>query len=170
MSVELLKKEAKIKWSHDGAVHFIDLNKPHIRSEFWYDDEYPSPLNGDEEHDHDYFVAENLRWEFGDYGLDEWLEEGKRLKEYGVCSAKYEAEPFAVGVGNEWAKPVFSCDSDDLWRWNRHGYEILPISEDDLEGIIEAIGEWRNEFVKRLERYWKRYRHKVRAYGYWAWR
>ena len=151
----------------DGE-HVIEIEKPSIRSEFWYDDEYDSPLTDDPEQRKRYFMAENMRWQFKDFGLSEWDECERQLAEIGCCTGRHLSEPFLAVWPSGECYPVFFYDFDYAHIDEARGMSRIPMTAEQIDGLREVIDNQRSKFEKRLETYWKRYGDKVSAHGYWA--
>ena len=169
--VKHYERDEYVEVEHDGRKYYICIVKPSIRSEFWYDDEYESPLNGDPEHDKAFFIADNMRWKFKDFGIAEWMEEERQLEERGFCSGRHLDEPFLAVWPNEDGDrcyPYFFGHRDDIELNERCGMVRVPMTAKDREQLAAIFDAERERFRKRLEMYWKRYSDKVWACGYWA--
>lgn len=171
-------QEQRVKWVkyYEGCFDYVDVDgehvikveKPSIRSEFWYDDEYESPLGGDEAQRKAYFVNENMRHQFKDYGLAEWLECRERLEQGGCCTGLYLYEPFLGVWPDGQCYPHFFEDPDYTRINEANGMTRIPMTDGQIAKLAEIMDGQRDKFAKRLEIYWKRYGDKVSAYGYWA--
>lgn len=151
----------------DGE-HVVTLDRPSIRSEFWYDDEYDSPLTDDPEQRRRYFMAENLRWEFKDFGLAEWDECERQLAEIGCCTGRHLSEPFLAVWPSGECYPVFFYDYDCKHIDEARGMSRVPMTPEQIDGLRAVLEGQRAKYEKRLATYWKRYGDKVSAHGYWA--
>ena len=86
----------------DGNV--VEIEKPSVKSEFWYGDEYDSPLTDDDAQRKAYFMAENMRYQFKDFGLAAWDEDNAKMErgrcsEYGIEVGKYDSPNNVCSVG-----------------------------------------------------------------------
>lgn len=151
----------------DGE-HVIEIERPSIRSEFWYDDEYDSPLTDDEEQRKAYFIAENMRWQFKDFGLAEWDECERQLAEIGCCTGLHLSEPFLGVWPDGQCYPHFFGDDERIRLDEARGMTRIPMTAEQIDGLREVLDGQRAKFEKRLNTYWKRYSDKVCARGYWA--
>lgn len=158
-------------YMQDNYIKFRDgvikLHRQGIESEFWYDDEYDSPLTDDENQRKAYFIAENNR-RFRDWGISEWLELDRQLKETGCCLGKRVDVPFVAKYSEREQVPVFLMNHDERDWYEASGVEFIPMTDEEREQLIAIVDCERERFNKRLETYWKRYSHKVCARGYWA--
>lgn len=154
----------------EHAGYYIEVRRPGITREFWYDDETPCPLTDDPAQRRAYFMAQNIRDNFDDFKIGRWHECRRDLQDHGCCSGSYVARPFLCTW--EWrhdlATPVFMYDR---WQYGRDTLEgrirveLTPEDVQDLEWLLYGLKE---KYEKRLETYWKRYGDKVCAHGYWA--
>ena len=151
-----------------GGGHVVEIERPHIKSEFWYDDEYDSPLTDDEGQRKAYFIAENMRYQFKDYGLAEWDRCNEELANGGWCSGRHLSEPFMAVWPSGECYPVFFYDRDYAHIDEARGMVRIPMPAEQIDGLREVLDGQRAKFEKRLETYWKRYSDKVCAHGYWA--
>lgn len=128
---------------------FIDVadSKPKIHNQMWYDDETKSP-----EVNFENFYNYNVRMEMPDY--------------YEMTGRSYSGDgklkmiPQYDGVEDlELALLTYEDDSR---------FEAREISEDELEEINNGIKEVRENYEKRLKAYYKRYKDKIIATGYWS--
>ena len=152
----------------DGVV--FEYRKPYVKSEFWYDDEYDSPLTDDQDQRKAYFIAENMRWQLQDYGTGKWLERAKDMETIGCCLGDRLDKPFVAVWGDRPSNntPHFIGHDEDFEHDERSGMRKRVLSEREIEELLAIIDEQRAKFAKRLETYWKRYSDKVCAHGYWA--
>ncbi len=151
----------------DGE-HVIEIEKPHVKSEFWYDDEYDSPLTDDEGQRRAYFMAANMDTQFKDFGLAEWDRCNRDLEEIGCCTGRYLSEPFLAVWPSGECYPHFFYDRDYLRMDEARGMTRIPMTAEQIDGLREVMDGQRAKFEKRLGTYWKRYGDKVCAHGYWA--
>lgn len=145
----------------------IEVDKQGITSEFWYDDEYESPLSDDPEQRKAYFVDRNAR-SFNDFGLSEWRECRKALESGRACSGRYLPRPLVAMWPSGQCYPVFMVDREWMEHDRRRGMVTVEMTDDELEQLGSIIDGMKARYMKRLETYWKRYGDKVSAYGYWA--
>lgn len=146
----------------------IEVGKPSIKSEFWYDDEGDSPLSEDPEQRKDYFIKENLRSHFNDFGLSEWRECEKALKEGRACSGRHLSRPLVAIWPSGQCYPVFMVDREWMEHDRRRGMVTVEMTDEEIEQFGSIIDGMKARYMKRLETYWKRYSDKVSAHGYWA--
>ena len=151
----------------DGE-HVVELERPSVKSEFYYDDEYDSPLTDDAEQRRAYFMAENMRRQFKDFGLAEWDKCTRDLEERGCCTGRYLSEPFLAVWPSGECRPHFFYDRDFLEIDEKRGMVKIPMTAEQIDGLRAVVDNQRAKFEKRLVTYWKRYGHNVSAHGYWA--
>ena len=151
-----------------GDRHIVEIEKPHVKSEFWYDDEYDSPLTDDPEQRKAYFMAANMDTQFKDFGLAAWDKCNRDLEEIGCCTGRYLSEPFLAVWPSGECYPHFFYDRDFAHIDEARGMVRIPMTVEQIDGLREVMDGQRAKFQKRLETYWKRYSDKVCAHGYWA--
>jgi hypothetical protein len=56
------------------------------------------------------------------------------------------------------------------WKENKipHPEIVRELLADEKQDILELYKRQKEGYIKRLERYWKRYRNNIRTHGYWA--
>ena len=136
-----------ISWGDEfNGQYFIDVGakKPNIQKQFWFDDEQIIPKPNKE-----YFIEYNMK-----YNAPQLLqlENNRNERLHLVSSYNYNK--------TDKLKSVTYISWDEIIQ--------LPVTEELLIVINEAIAEVRTDFAKRLERYWNRYSDKVRFSGYWV--
>ena len=151
----------------DGE-HVVEIEKPSIRSEFYYDDEYSSPLTDDPEQRRRYFMAANMDTQFKDFGLAAWDEGNRQMDEGRWVSGRHLSEPFLAVWPSGDCYPHFFYDRDFAHIDEARGMVRIPMTAEQIDGLREVMDGQRAKFEKRLNTYWKRYGDKVCAHGYWA--
>ena len=151
-----------------GDGHVVEIEKPSIKSEFWYDDEYDSPLTDDDAQRKSYFITENMRWQFKDFGLAEWDEGNAKIERGEWVSGNHLREPFLAVWPSGECNPTFFYSRDYEHIDEARGMARIPLTAEQIDGLREVLDGQRAKFEKRLETYWKRYGDKVCAHGYWA--
>lgn len=134
----------------DGYV--IEIDKPSklsLTNELWYDDEYDAP-----EINFKNFVEENSH--------------NCNRHEYYLDKANRQYNKFYF-VNNGSLKNVCVMIYDN-WELNERPHpEILrELTEDEKQDILELYKIQKEGYIKRLERYWNRYKNNIRTHGYWA--
>lgn len=173
-------EQARAKWcSKDGwrryakGFDYVELDdgtvvrfaKPHVQSEFWYDDETDGHWV-DEEGKREYFMAANLK-SLPDEGLARWDEERAELAATGCCAGDYEERPWVRLPPDGEAEAMFV-----FWRRAGMSVEDDPVrrrylTPAELEGLREVHDRRRKSFEKRLAAYWRNHSDKVWDRGYW---
>lgn len=126
---------------------------PSISKSMYYDDETEGP----DRHSFDDFTAYNSRNLPDKFKLSEWWR-GDEWKLYIIQPRK----------NSRIASVQALTDNDVKRREEKHDYTMIEASEQDLKVINQAIEEVRQHYKKRLKTYWKKYKDKVYAVGYWA--
>ncbi len=150
----------------DGVV--VEVDRPHIESDIYFDDETPDPLGDTEESKKAGFFRHNLRYCFKDFGIDEWRRCEADLADHGCCCGWHVSKPFIAVWPDGQASPRFLGHEDDFKDDERRGMVRRPMTAEErgqLEAIIDGL---RDKYVKRLETYWKRYSDHIYSHGYWA--
>jgi len=156
-----LKKLLEKQWNNEGMVeHCLKSNKyiriadkwlnigdkkPSIRKQFWFDDEKPIP-----EPTKELFIRQNL------------FLNGPEPYE---LTNRYH-EPLVI-IPNYWDDRT-DFELCSLAYGNDSKGEQIEVTEEMLKKINKARDEIKQDFIKRLERYWKRYSKHVRTTGYWV--
>lgn len=122
-------------------------SKPSIHSDMWYDDETAGPEENKEN-----FVSYNLR--MGDPSY---------FEQSGYCySDRVELcfmQNYSGQTDNKLVVPVYLPENSTK--------AIRKVTPEELDQINKAIDEVKEDYRKRLDRYWNRYSDKVSARGYW---
>ena len=150
----------------DGGV--IQVYRPRIDHDIYYDDETPDPLGDTLESKKAGFMAHNLRYNWRDFGISEWIEQTDMLDRIGCCAGWRINEPFiAMWPGGE-CNPHFTGHLSDIEFDEMRGMVRRPMTEEERGQLIEIMQGLREKYVKRLETYWKKYSDKIYSHGYWA--
>ena len=160
--------EGRAEYVDMGDGHVVGIEKPSIRSEFWYDDERESPLTDDPEQRRAYFVRENMSTQFKDFGLADWDECNRKMDAGGWVPGNHLREPFMAVWPSGECYPVFYYDRDFERIDEARGMERVPMTAEQIDGLREIMDGQRAKFERRLGTYWKRYSDKVCAHGFWA--
>ena len=117
----------------------IKVDRPSIRSTVYYDDEHNDPLGGSEESQKRVWMRYNLRYAAPNSCL------------YRFCGEdRLEAGDFHQSF-------VYDCKNQ--------GVSIEPEEVAEYIACLDALTE---DYKKRLESYWKRYRNQIWSSGYWV--
>lgn len=139
----------------------IEIDRPGIKSTVYYDDEYDDPMGGSEESQKLVWMRYNLRYDAPNAHL---------YRYYG--DDRMEAEDFHQSF-------VYDCKNNGVCGsvvLNGLTYEPawysqfphIPIEPEEVAEYIACLDELTEDYKKRLEAYWKRYRDKIWSHGYWA--
>lgn len=134
----------------DGNI--IEIDKPSklsLTNELWYDDEYEAP-----EINFDNFVEEN-RHNCNRY--DYYLEKANKTYNRFYFVNNGNLNNVCIMVYNEWELSE-----------RPHPEIIRELLADEKQDILELYKRQKEGYIKRLERYWNRYRNNIRTHGYWA--
>lgn len=154
----------------------IAVRKPSITSTVYYDDETPNPMRGGEDTRKAFWESYNMRFNFDDFRVEEWLECERQLRECGSCSGQHIAEPYLL-VGKDYSGSedviIRFMASYDTKKYDQErlvrqaGYEKRVLSEDERNALIDCVAQLKRKYEQRLCTYWKKYSDKVHASGYW---
>lgn len=141
----------------------IEIDKPKIDNVIYYDDEKPTPDTGFESWK-EYNLFYNFRRK--STNVDEWLEDIAAFNRTGCCSARLLQRPAYFKHKSSFCYEIsLYCDVDIQER-----YKDVMVSLDDVETLqfITCMQTLKDDYIKRLQTYYKRYSHKIYTYGYWA--
>ncbi len=126
----------------------------------YYDDEYPAPSTGLES-----FIHYNFTYSEFDR-FDKWLKENEAYQKTGCCIGNlfHKVSISKISQYRDTPKVKWYEIYDDFER--RDNYSPLT-GKENLE-FIEIMNELKENFIKRLETYYKKYSNKITTYGYWA--
>lgn len=136
----------------DGII--IEIEKAShlpMNKTIWYDDELPE--NEIPSASYENFILEN---EHNCNRYDCYLDElNKKTTTFYFCNQ-----------GN----PTSYIDYDryeDVYHYGKLRYSIREITAEEMEEILQLYKEQKEAYLKRLERYYKRYGNHIHAKGYW---
>ena len=143
-SQEMITHCLKSSYYLELADCFVSFDhKPSIDKTIYYNDEYEAPTITKE-----YFIEHNMRHNFSSLEFD------------------FEKELFLFP--NYEQAPEIKC-LRALNRFEAEDHENLrKVTAEETEQIKNKLEEFKADYLKRLNTYWKRYGHKVYASGYWA--
>lgn len=148
---EYLIKNYDFYKTNDGII--IEIEKAShlsINKTIWYDDELPE--NERPSASYENFILEN---EHHCNRYDRYTEEIKRRTKFYFCNQ-----------GN----PISYIDYDsyqDTYHYGNLRYSIREITKEEMEEILQLYKERKENYLKRLERYYKRYGNHIHTNGYW---
>ena len=161
----------------DGLV--ARLEAPSIEDTIWYDDEYDDPLGGNDRKSA--WITCNMwdafgRWdrETEDFVLHHRYDSKNADSWWGTIVHPDGSWHFAEG-----RRPyLFDAytKSRSYLEMNIHpsrtvdysAYKVRDLTDEELDAWFEIREQRKADFRDRLEKYWKRYSHKVHSRGYWA--
>lgn len=138
----------------------IIIDKPYIENTMYYNDETPAPDTELES-----FIHYNLIYsEFGRF--DKWLKENEDYKKIGCCIGNlfHKVSISKINRFQDIPKVKWYEIYDDFER--RDNY--TPLSDEENKQFIKIMNELKENFIKRLKTYYKKYPNKITTYGYWA--
>lgn len=143
----------------DGLyIEFEKVNKLSIEKTIWYDDETEAP-----EITHDFFIRHNLQYNDPARGLDNYLSEKERLMTNGCATGQYDYTGiYLVECRTNNKKLMGYAWHDDKRYFKRY------LTEDEQQDFITIMESRKQDYINRLEKYWKRYGKNVYACGYWV--
>lgn len=152
------------------AGELIEIDKPSIKSDIWYDDETQDPAGKNGERKREAFMAYNLEKLYEPatgylaqeppYGFRRKLKKPYLIKKY-YNDTDYGPIRSAVLFSQ------FFYDEEQERERTRYGWS-RDLSEYELRELAECEAVVRAKYEKRLNTYWKRYSDKVYTRGYWA--
>ena len=133
--------------------YYLELNdcfvsfkhKPSIDKTIYFDDERERP-----EVDKEYFIAHNLRYNFS--GLD----------------YDFEKELYLVLTYDKAPEMKALREIKHFEIENKRYKDIREITDEEKKIIKKLLDGFKQDYIKRLNTYWKRYSDKVSTHGYWA--
>ncbi len=154
-----IKESLKKVWGHSEKMmthclktsYYLELkdcfvsfdHKPSIDKTIYYNDEYEAPTITKE-----YFIEHNLRHNFKGLEVD------------------FEKDLYLFANYEQAAEIKYMRELD---RFETEGQENLRKVTDEEKALIKAkLAEFKVNYLKRLNAYWKRFSDKVYASGYWA--
>lgn len=158
---EWLSKNYIYLLSNNGDL--IEVDKPKIDNVIYYDDERPAP-----DTDFESWMEYNLFYNFnrGEKSISKWTNDIKRYHEIGCCAGNLLSHPTYFRYDGQFSYGMMLyADIDDMEK-----HKDIAVELDDAETVeyINCIEALKADFIKRLTTYYKRYSHKIYAYGYWA--
>lgn len=142
----------------DGV--YLEMGKPRLDNEIWYDDEYESPDTN-----------RDIVDVFMDHNMDRNRPSGqfKRLYEFS------DHHKFVILYKlNTYSYDSAIFDSDyyhtqfQMKNLEDAGYKRYEITEEDIKVMRDYLTEQDKKYEKRLQTYARRYRDKICCRGYWA--
>ena len=142
--VDFCIKSSKYIYLDNMYIDVCDL-KPSIHSEMWYDDTKDSPGTS-----YQTFFNYNAKY------APDFYENRRYNKTLGL-RIHYSSSPAD--------SKVFSvCHIDPDYDHD----EYIPVDNDMLIIVNKAVSEVREDYFKRLERYYKRYSNNIYSSGFWV--
>lgn len=139
---------------------FIEIDKPSIKRELYYNDETPAPstaLNS--------FIEYNL-FMSGCDRFEKWKKENENYQKNGFCVGNLL---HAIGVSK---KQTFPDEPNHKSYRLYYDFDKMDdlyfLDEQENNEFIRCFEELNNAFIKRLKTYYKRYSDKIITVGYWA--
>lgn len=138
----------------DGYVNFD--KKPSISNTIYYDDEFDSPERCYEE-----FELYNLNLNFK-YDMTDWLEEVEYFNKKGCCSGIVNLTPLIRSYDKGYKHFEFFVN-----RYDDDMNNCRKATEEEVKQYLEICDRLKEDYIKRLKTYWKKYSNKVGTCGYW---
>ena len=149
---EYLIKNYDFYKTNDGII--IEIEKAShlsINKTIWYDDELPADEIPSASYEN--FILEN---EHHCNRYDNYLKElNQKTTTFYFCNQ-----------GN----PTSYIDYDryeDVYHYGKLRYSVREITKEEMEEILQLYKERKEAYLKRLERYYKRYGNHIHTNGYW---
>lgn len=149
---------------NDGYV--VEFRQSKIKSTMYYSDQYSAP-----EKDVESWIQYNMSHGWKHSRFKEWMEQEKELDETGCCSGAH-TRMYLETKYNDLKTFVDLQTQLDPYRYTNKAdeqeYFIRYLTDEEQQEILEVYEEMKNEYIKRLNAYYKRYSHKIVTNGYWA--
>mgnify|MGYP003289483680 CR=1 FL=1 len=139
----------------DDGYTYLD-KKPSISKTMWYDDEFEAPNNCYEE-----FEYYNLTLNFK-YDMQDWLDEIESFNKIGCCSGRVNLKPLIRSYENGYKHIEFFNN-----RYEDNNENCREMTEEEVAQYLEICERLKQDYIKRLKTYWKKYSNKVTTCGYW---
>ena len=137
-TVNMIRKDYVVIEFDDGYEVAIELRQPSIDRTMWYDDETEAPERNFE-----------------------------NFKEYNLCKVRTFNPEEVWYIARNLSYYVITPLRDVYRRYEEHEIK-RALTKEEKEFIAKLYDDYRNKFIKRLETYYKKYKDKIRASGYWA--
>lgn len=146
----------------------VRVDRPGIYNQIWYDDEREDPIKGNNKKA--VFMNYNIKY-FSDFWAEDWKKSKKELEERGCTTGRYNERPALLeykrsGEPSEvYIYFTTLADNYDLEAGRATAHELTP---EEVEELLQCIDTLRNNYINRLENYYKRYEKNIHSSGYWA--
>lgn len=141
---QIMKRERLFK-TEDGFIIRYSMEKPTIDTDLWFDDEQPIPK-----------LTEELFIEYNMSNLHS-IQEKNGLKTF--IYNPYNCEnPYNVVKASQFEYAIRYDDN----TFKRH------LTDEEEEFILKIDNEVKENYIKRLKNYYKRYNNKIYCRGYWV--
>ena len=146
----------------------VSVARPGIYNQIWYDDEREDPIKGNNKKT--VFMNYNIKY-FSDFWAEDWKKSKKELEEIGCTTGRYNERPALLEYKrNGEPSEVYIyfttlTDNYDLEAGRATAHELTP---EEVEELLQCIDTLRNNYITRLENYYKRYEKNIHSSGYWA--
>lgn len=134
----------------DNYLIDINIDKPSIKSDIYYDDETEAPAKSYEN-----FELYNLRLQNTPLN-DESIKNIENLAIY-KFNAKYNNN-----------NTYYLLRNRNYHYYYSDGELVRDLTEEEKADITKIYCEEKEAFIKRLKAYWKKYQDKIYCIGYWA--
>lgn len=150
-----------IKLNDDGL--FFEIEKPSIQKVMYYNDENDAPSTSFEN-----FKNYNYLYTFFSK-FDNWLKKVEEGKRCGCWIGNLLMMPI-ICYNTQYGQPnrcsiILYQDYDYKAKENQAQREMTA---EELEQFIDIMQELKNNYLKRLETYYKKYQKVICTSGYWA--
>lgn len=133
--------------TNDGLYVVLNIAKPSIDKQLWFDDEQPIPEKTEE-----LFITYNMQMN------------GSKLTRYNQnIQNAYLYNPYR-GSKNNLATIACQYKSDTIANLTY----FRDLTEEEKNFINAIVSVLIDEYIERLKRYYKRYNSKIRCIGYWV--
>lgn len=174
-----LKVEKDSSWADYYIKHYIfikfndgfifDYKKPHIKNSMYTPDEIGGEDNDAITINKENFIYYNLK-SFDDYGISSYLKAKKDLEKNGCCSGCYASKIWLFANNysdnNIVVPSVLNLKNPNYEHYSQ--YFVRDLTEEEEAEIISLFDDFKNKFIERLEKYYKRYSHCITSSTYWA--
>ena len=141
----------------------IEIDRPKITSVIYYNDELPAPST-----DFDAWKEYNMVYNFNDSSkaIDKWIEDVNHYREIGCCSGRLLLHPTYLRGADGYSHAMMLYTEPDFIESRKD--IAIELNDAETAEYINCIQTIKEDYIKRLKTYYKKYPHKIYTYGYWA--
>lgn len=148
----------------DGYILELDeLKHPEIENCMYYDDETPAPST-----EFASFKHYNMQYKIWQH-IEKYFDELNNLKTNGCASGFYDYKGFWIACyDNETRRSNWEMYDRQCQHTNRENYFARYLTEEEQTDLLKVYEFYKQKYIDRLEKYYKRYGQHIHTWGYWA--